>query len=263
MTHASPTTETNNAACPPHADFLGLSLFTGSTEKFLQRLFRVADAVHGEPVPTPHFVTYLNAHCVNLAYTTPAYAEILRRANCVYADGMAVVWGARMRKCPVAERVNAGDFIMEFCQRAAALGLRVALVGGRPGVAERCAEAMRAAAPTLQIVTTEHGFFSHDDDPTARIVTAAPDILLVGMGVPQQEVWAWSQREQLNTRVVWCVGALFEYYGEGRPRAPVWMRRLGLEWLVRLVLEPRRMWRRYLIGNITFIARVLRGRPIP
>ncbi|MCL5269386.1 MAG: WecB/TagA/CpsF family glycosyltransferase, partial [bacterium] len=110
----------------------------------------------------------------------------------------------------------------------------------------------------------EHGYFNEVD--ARRILEAIelanPDVVLIGMGTPRQEHWAlmWSAADR-RPRVWWCVGALFEYYAGTRGRAPVWMRRTGLEWVWRLALEPGRLWRRYLLGNPRFLWRVWRGRP--
>ena len=94
----------------------------------------------------------------------------------------------------------------------------------------------------------------------AAIRVAAPSVVFVGMGAPRQERWAARHLDDLGASVLWCVGALFEYFGGRRSRAPVWMRRFGLEWLYRLALEPARLWRRYLIGNLRFLGLVLRQR---
>ncbi len=206
---------------------------------------------------SPTFVTYLNAACSNIAADDAEYRKILNSADCVYADGQAIVWAARYLGGNLPERVNAGDFTFKFCHIAAARGLKIALVGGRPGVADRAVEAWRSHVPGVQIVGVWDGFFDGDGESVATdVASSGAHILLVGMGVPLQEKWAWARRDQLGVKVVWCVGALFEYYGEGRARAPVWVRRAGFEWLFRLVLEPRRLWKRYLVGNVRFVWRI-------
>jgi N-acetylglucosaminyldiphosphoundecaprenol N-acetyl-beta-D-mannosaminyltransferase len=197
---------------------------------------------------------------VNLASDDPTQRERLGRFDLLYADGQSVVWAARFLGVEVPERVTAGDFIAPFCQRCAERGVRLFLIGGQPGVAEQTARLWREAAPGLQVVGTAHGFLNETQE-TALIETiahAAPDVILVGMGSPRQEIWAERWAGALAPARLWCVGALFEYSGQGRPRAPRWMRHLGLEWLFRLVLEPVRLWKRYLIGNPLFIGRVLR-----
>lgn len=211
--------------------------------------------------PNPVFVTYLNAACSNIAADDADYRRILHSADCVYADGQAIVWAARALGGHLPERVNAGDFITAFCRELAARDLRLALVGGRPGVAEKAAAAWQEQAPNLQVTGCWDGFFSDGGEATAREIAATDtDILLIGMGAPLQEKWTWARRELLGAKVLWCVGALFEYYGEGRARAPVWVRRIGMEWLFRLSLEPRRLWKRYLVGNLRFVWRVARQR---
>src|SRR5205823_1463715 len=127
--------------------------------------------------------------------------------------------------------------------------------------AESAARQFRAWAPGLEIVFAQDGFFqaSEADQVFDLLEAADPDLVLIGMGAPRQEHWAlaWSRRGR--PRVYWCVGALFEYYAGTRLRAPRWMRRIGLEWLARLILEPGRLWKRYLIGNPLFLWRVLRN----
>ena len=211
----------------------------------------------------PFLVSYLNAANVNRAYASSDFFELMNRMDCLYADGQAVVWAAHWRGHPVPERINAGDFTRSFIDEATREGLRIALVGGRPGEAEAAVERFRSWSPEVNIVLTHDGFFDPEkaDAVAAAIEQADPDLVLMGMGSPRQEQWAleWSARGR--PRVWWCVGALFEYYAGSRKRAPVWMRRAGLEWVVRLVLEPGRLWKRYLIGNPLFVWRVLRGRP--
>lgn len=238
-------------------DFLGVRLHGPTTEQFLRALVMAAKGPHADP----WFVTYLNAWCSNVAARDAEYRNILNSSTLVYADGQGVVWGARWRGVAIPERVNAGDFVEEFARVCAGEGVRLFLLGSYEGAAAGAAARLADTAPGLEIVGTAHGFFTDGGAAAAAAVRAArPDILLVGMGVPQQELWAWSRRAELGVPVIWCVGALFEYYSGLRRRAPVWMRRAGLEWLVRLVLEPQRMARRYLIGNAVFVWRVLTGR---
>jgi N-acetylglucosaminyldiphosphoundecaprenol N-acetyl-beta-D-mannosaminyltransferase len=221
----------------------------------------------------PFALTYLNAATVNLAFASVVQARRLKQMHCLYADGQAVVWGARWRKHPIAERVNAGDFTEAMVRAVARAGLKLALVGGRPpvpdkadgrpGEAERTAALFKSWAPELNICLTHHGYFQDGEAPAlARAIEQAdPDLVLLGMGSPRQDQYALDWSKTGRPKVWWCVGALFEYYSGTRRRAPVWLRRAGLEWLFRLALEPARLWRRYLFGNPLFIWRVLRGLP--
>lgn len=238
------------------SDVLGVPVQAFTVSDFTEWL--IARAAVGDGI-SPAFVTYLNAACSNIAADDADYNRLLKSADCVYADGQAIVWAARYHGGELPERVNAGDFITDFCRTAAAKQMRIALVGGRPGVAARAVEAWRRHVPDLMIAGTWNGFFEDDGEAVMQAVAASgADILLVGMGVPLQEKWAWPRRNHFGVKVIWCVGALFEYYGEGRSRAPVWVRRAGLEWLFRLALEPRRLWKRYLVGNVRFVWRVMK-----
>ena len=207
-------------------------------------------------------ITYLNAHCINTCFKDENYARIIEQADLVYADGQAVVWASRILNQPLPERVNAGDFFTRFCRECVKEGLSLYFLGSQKGVASKAAEKMKSRAPGLNVVGFHHGFF--DESEAGQIVSginmARPSILLVGMGVPHQEKFAARYLKELGAPVVWCVGALFEYYADVRPRAPLWMRRLGMEWLFRLVVEPRRMWRRYLLGNPAFLVKLIKYR---
>jgi N-acetylglucosaminyldiphosphoundecaprenol N-acetyl-beta-D-mannosaminyltransferase len=241
------------------ADVLGVPVADVSVAQFSEWL--LARLRSGEGIAEPAFITYLNAACSNIAADDLQYQQILNEADCVYADGQAIVWAGKWLGKPLPERVNAGDFIVEFCRELARRGINLALVGGRPEVAAQAAARWKQSVPELQVVCTCDGFFDGDGAAAVQGVReSGADLLLIGMGVPLQEKWAWAHRGKFGVRAVWCVGALFEYYGENRARAPWWMRRAGLEWLFRLVLEPRRLWRRYLVGNVRFVWRVLRAR---
>lgn len=246
---------------PPRKEFLGLNLLALTTEQFIDWI--LAFQQRAGQRPEPGFVTYLNAACVNLAASDFSYAEILNKADGVYADGKAIVWASQWLGEPLPERVNAADFIIPFCRAARDQGKRIYLLGAPPNVAQAAARRFCEEAPGLQVLGSESGYFAGDEESVIeRIASAAPDILLLGMGVPLQEKWAWQNRHRLNCGVIWCVGAMFEFYGNYRPRAPQWMCRAGLEWLFRLIIEPRRMWKRYLLGNVQFLWRVLRRKRI-
>ncbi len=204
-------------------------------------------------------IFYANVDCINQAVLDRRYAKILHEADLVCADGMGVVWASRLTGESLPERVNVGDLIDPFCALAEQNGYRLFLLGGRPGVMERAAEQLRKRHPALQIVGTHHGHFdaSRDQEVVERIRQARPHVVLVGMGVPKQEKWIWQYRGSLAVSVLWGVGAALDYYAGLFPRAPTWMRGVGLEWCFRLALEPKRLWRRYLLGNAFFFVRTV------
>jgi len=245
-------------------DFLGVPLDGLATEQFIAL---VADrlAAPKREGEAPLVAAYLNAATSNQCANDPEHAAFLRDvADVVYADGMGVAWGARALGLDCPERVNAGDFLPRLL-RSLRRPIRLALVGGWEGLAEAAGAKFLGDAPEGSTLWTGHGYL--DDSAAAEATIAAlrafaPDLVLVGMGAPRQEAFARRLLEDgaAGASVVWCVGALFEYFAGHRRRAPVWMRKAGLEWVARLVLEPRRMWRRYLVGNVVFARRVWRGR---
>ena len=143
-----------------------------------------------------------------------------------------------------------------LCRR----GWSIYLFGAAPGVAEKARERLLADFPMAKIVGADHGFCKTPEEESAvigRINAAKPDILLVAMGVPKQEEWIVSHRAQLNCGIAIGVGGLFDFASGRIPRAPMWMRKLKIEWTYRLYNEPVRLFRRYVIGNPLFIWRVV------
>lgn len=243
----------SDADQPARVNIAGTPISVVSTDQLIDR---VASRVGSDSC---ELLTYANAWTIGLARDDERLATIHRdTASVVYADGQAVVWAARLLGTPLPERVNAGDFFIALLDRLAEKGARVFLLGGAEGLAEAAAQRAKELAPELNIIGTRSGYFTEGDEVAQTVRNAQPDIVFVGMGSPQQERWAADHLSDLGASTVWCVGALFEYYGDVRRRAPVWMRRIGLEWLFRLVLEPKRLWRRYFFGNVRFLWLVAR-----
>jgi exopolysaccharide biosynthesis WecB/TagA/CpsF family protein len=135
------------------------------------------------------------------------------------------------------------------------------MLGGEEGIAKSAIANMKKRFPTLRIAGTHNGFFDKSNcaDVIADINHSQADIVLVGMGQPLQEQWVAEYRDQLETPVVMAVGGLFDFYAEKVSRAPLWLRELGMEWTWRLIQEPGRMWKRYIIGNPLFLLRIRRA----
>lgn len=207
----------------------------------------------------PRAAGYLNAHTVNLALQRGSELRpSISQLNLLYPDGMSLVRAGRRRGWEIPERVSAADFFWRFCWAAAARGRSVALIGSWENVVGNCAESLQQQTPGLQIVYTHDGFFdsTREKELVEHLKELKPAITLVGMGSPRQERIALRLRDEAALPTVWCVGALFEYYAPGfRKHAPLWMRKMGLEWAFRFAMEPRRMAGRYLIGNTKFLMR--------
>jgi exopolysaccharide biosynthesis WecB/TagA/CpsF family protein len=235
---------------PSTQSLFGLPVFSSGTAEFLELL------CSDHP---PKTIGYLNAHTVNLAHEDGKYRDLLLAMDVLYADGMALVKTGRKAGRPLVERINAGDFLPRFLWMCAAHGHAVALVGGVPGVAGQAAERLNATLPCAVIQYHHHGFILKDAarraEMLAEIRTLNPRFLLLGLGSPQQEKLALEWSKELPYTTIWCVGALLEYFSGQRRRAPLILRTLGLEWIFRLALEPRRLAARYLFGNPKYLYR--------
>ncbi len=204
-------------------------------------------------------VAFLNAHCVNTLYRDRNYESALGSMDRIFADGSGMRLAARASGIRLRDNVNGTDLFPVLCRKAAAAGTGLYLLGAKPGIAAAAGQHMQAANPGLRISGTRDGYFE-GEAAEARVIddinTSGAEIVLVAMGVPAQEIWIARNRHRLAASVVIGVGGLFDYYSGRIPRAPLTLRRAGLEWAWRLAMEPRRLARRYLIGNIEFMARV-------
>ncbi len=209
-----------------------------------------------------HAVFFVNAHCVNVAWSEPGYREALHRADLVLPDGTGMRLAGLLLGRPLRDNVNGTDLFPLLCERLARLEAPVFLLGALPGLAEKVAAWMMRSYPGIRVAGTHHGYFKPDEEQeVVRLVAASGAfVLLVAMGVPLQERFIERNLAAMGVRVALGVGGLFDFYSGRIPRAPVWIRRAGLEWFYRLLQEPRRLWRRYLIGNFVFLWRVLRAR---
>jgi N-acetylglucosaminyldiphosphoundecaprenol N-acetyl-beta-D-mannosaminyltransferase len=205
----------------------------------------------------PVTVSYLNVHVANIAADDPELTRFLQTIALCYCDGSGVVLGARLLGESLPARMTGADWIWSLAARAEGRW-RVAWIGGAPGVTERAAAALRERHPGLEIQGW-HGFTPEPETQTLidAVNAYAPQIVLVGMGTPTQERWAARWRPSLHAPVLWCLGATADFVSGEVSRGPAFLYEHNLEWLARLVTEPRRLWRRYLVGNPRFLGRVL------
>lgn len=201
-------------------------------------------------------IVYVNIHCFNVAAGDPAYARILEDADIVYCDGTGVRIAAGLARRSVPARMTGADWIWDLARVAAERRLSIFLLGSAPGSAEAAATSLITRFPSLRIAGTASGYGA-GTRAVERINASGADVLLVGMGTPRQEKWIATHRDQIDVPVVWAVGALFDFVSGRIRRGPRWLTDHGMEWACRLVAEPRKLWRRYLIGNPQFFARVL------
>lgn len=204
----------------------------------------------------PTRISFVNADCVNIAAVDASYREALAGTDWVFIDGIGMRIAGRIMDQPVRDNVNGTDLFPRLCTSLAQQGKRLFLYGARPGVAAAAAAWARARCPGLQIAGTLHGYQPDEAEAVAAIRASGADVVLVALGAPAQETWIARNLEKTGATVAIGVGGLFDYYSGRIPRAPLWMRRLGLEWLFRLIQEPRRLWRRYIVGNAFFLGRI-------
>jgi N-acetylglucosaminyldiphosphoundecaprenol N-acetyl-beta-D-mannosaminyltransferase len=244
------------AAAPARVEVFDIPIDLARPAELLERI--VGWAAEDGP---PRRVMYANAHVLNQSRAIPALGDALRGADVVYCDGHGVRLAARALDAEMPHRMTGADCMWAFARLCAQAGASVYLLGSEPGVAQEAAARLRARCPALDVAGCHHGYFEpgspHDDRVIEDLRERRPDIVLVGMGSPKQELWVQRHAADLDCRVLWTVGALFDYLSGRVPRAPSWLADNGLEWIFRLAIEPQRMWRRYLLGNPVFVHRVL------
>ncbi|MEP3346661.1 MAG: WecB/TagA/CpsF family glycosyltransferase [Litoreibacter sp.] len=202
-------------------------------------------------------VFFLNAHCANLSVSNKAYAAALRRADYILPDGIGIELAAKMQGNKLRANLNGTDFAPKLLRQAVRWGRSVFLIGGTPGTANAAAQRLCMDIPGLRVVGTRDGFVGADRAQEAidEINESGADIVLVAMGVPRQELWIDRHRDLIEADLVLGVGALFDFLAGNVRRAPALVRKFRMEWGWRLAMEPRRLARRYLAGNLTFLSR--------
>ncbi len=191
-----------------------------------------------------HLVATVNPEFVMRARKDREFARVLETAALCLADGSGVVWAARRQGCSLSGPVTGVDLIPQLASVCARRGFRLFLLGAGPGVAARLAAWLKAGNPTLDVAAHSGSpDASADDETLTAIHEHRPQVLLVAYGAPRQELWIARMADRLGGVVAMGVGGAFDYLSGHVPRAPLWMRRAGLEWLFRLVRQPWRMRR--------------------
>lgn len=200
---------------------------------------------------------FLNAHCFNLAQKDREYFDILNSCDYLLNDGIGIKIASKIEKLVLKKNLNGTDFIPKIAEMATKKGYKIFLLGAKDRVAEEAASKLKEKFEGIQIVGVHSGY-GLDDGVLEKINNSNPDILIAGMGVPMQEKWIRENKKKLA-----CVklfvggGAILDFLSQKIRRAPLFMRKFGLEWVFRLCLEPGRLWRRYLVGNFLFFYYIL------
>ncbi len=241
----------------PRITLLGVALNAVTSAQACDHIDAALTAGRGGWVITPNLDILRR-----LVLDTP-FADLCAGADLRLADGMPLIWASRLRGTPLPERVAGSEFIYPLCGRAALTGRRVFLLGGSPGAAEKAAERLVARFPGLRIAGTRCPPLGFEHDPAEMqgirqaLSASRADVVFVGLGSPKQERLITSLRSEFPGAWFLAVGMTLSFVAGDVKRAPVWMRRVGLEWAHRLAQEPRRLAQRYLLHGPPFAARLL------
>ena len=210
-----------------------------------------------------HFCT---VHTILECVDNVRMAAIVNDSTMAVPDGMPLVWlGRRAYPAAGVQRCYGPDLMLAICEAGIAMGMRHCFYGGTPDVLQKLHDNLEARFPGIKIVEAIAPPFreltpEEHQDVEAKINKAQPDIVWVGLGTPKQDLWMGQMRERLDASVLIAVGAAFNFHAGLLAQAPRWMQRAGLEWLFRLCKEPRRLWKRYLLGNPRFLWLLMKQR---
>ncbi len=201
-------------------------------------------------------IFYLNVHVVNTFQADPSVFNI---ADIVYCDGFGVQLGLKILGCQIHGRITGADWIFPFCDFAAKKKIRIFILAASVDSLNAAVRRLKNDYKKLKICGFHNGYFSKNEEDSiiAEINRAEADVLFVGLGSPRQEQWVYQHRAAIHSRIVWTVGALFDFVSGHQKRAPDFFLTYNLEWLYRLIYQPARMWRRYLIGNTKFLFNII------
>lgn len=200
-------------------------------------------------------IGYLNVHVWNMAQNNDELVNAINGFDKVYCDGYGIMLGAKILGIKLAERYTGAFFIYPFMEIANKKRWKIFILGNHPEVAGQAVEKLKKIYPNVKFVGYHHGFITGKENDVVKIINKSkPDILFVGMGTPNQELFVKKYGNKIEANVIWVVGALFDYVAGVQKTAPKWMSNNGLEWLHRLVSDPGRLWKRYLVGNTKFLA---------
>jgi N-acetylglucosaminyldiphosphoundecaprenol N-acetyl-beta-D-mannosaminyltransferase len=238
----------------PTVDLLGMQLACVDEDGVLDHMFAELKAARGGWLVTAN-LDFLRRHAKD-----PALRDLYAEADLTVADGMPLVWASGLLGTPLPERVAGSALIYRFAERAAREQRSLYLLGGDPGAAEAAARELVRRHPSLRIAGFSAPRFSASptaaelEETIATLSAAKPDLLLVGLGSPKQERLIHALRPSFPATWMVGVGISFSFVAGQVARAPVWMRKSGLEWVHRLTQEPKRLGRRYLLEDLPFAA---------
>ncbi|NLZ94225.1 MAG: WecB/TagA/CpsF family glycosyltransferase [Bacteroidales bacterium] len=210
-------------------------------------------------------ISTLNAHSYNTVHKDEEFKTALKNSNVLLPDGIGVVWATKILTGQKIRKIAGDDLFHYQMNRLNKAGGKCFFLGSTEATLQKIAVKAAIDYPNVLVFTYSPPFKSEFSDEDNRLMiekinAESPDVLFVGMTAPKQEKWAFQNFDKLNAKHVCCIGAVFDFYAGTTKRAPKWMISIGMEWFYRLISNPKRMWRRYLIGNTQFIIRILKER---
>jgi N-acetylglucosaminyldiphosphoundecaprenol N-acetyl-beta-D-mannosaminyltransferase len=205
-------------------------------------------------------LTAINVNISNIAHRQPRLKAFLNAANMLYCDGAGIVWGSKLMGHKLPMRFTAADWLFDWITAMSEANLTMYFVSGEPAVIEKARTLLDDRVPGHKVVGLHHGYIVNNNELNQAVIAdinaKQPDIVVVGMGCPLQEYWIEDNRDQLQVPVCFAIGATWDYLTGKVPRCPAWMGNNGLEWLFRFLVEPKRMFGRYIMGNPEYMWRV-------
>lgn len=203
-----------------------------------------------------------NVHSINLSHKYLWFKNLINNSEIVRNDSAGVLLAGKILGTPIKERMTWADFgwnLADYCEKE---NISLYFLGDKPGIAEKARTKIQKKHVALNIIETHHGYFEkigqENEEVIRKINQLKPDILIVGLGMPLQEKWILENKPKLKVGLIITGGNCFSFLSGEETRAPLWMHRNGLEWMFRLIKEPKRMFNRYIIGNPLFLFRVLK-----
>jgi N-acetylglucosaminyldiphosphoundecaprenol N-acetyl-beta-D-mannosaminyltransferase len=238
---------------PDKVDVLGIPVLNITMEEAVDYILTASRG------PASRQICFVNTDCVNKAQKDAAYAALLNASDAVLADGIGIRIAGKMLRQEIRQNVNGTDLFPLLCAQLESSDTAMYLLGGKPGVPEKARDWVTTNYPGTRVSGLHHGYFSQEELPNLLddIRNSGAQILFVAFGSPKQDIWIAENLSKTGAKVAMGVGGLFDFYSGNIPRAPQWMRELSLEWVFRLMQEPSRMWKRYLLGNVLFLARIM------
>lgn len=234
-------------------NFFGINLFLNKMDNLVNCIFEDID------LDKKRAYYAINPDCMLIAKDNPEYYNLLKDdKNIVYVDGKWIINTQKILNLPIAkERISTTDLFPRILELSEAYkrNTKIFLLGGKDGTPQKVVKNMNEKFKYPNFVGVHHGYFNkkQSEEVVKYINSCKPEILFVGFGCPIQELWVKTYINKINVNVVITCGGLFDYYSNNVKRAPQWMQELGLEWFFRFIQEPKRLFKRYIIGNLKYV----------